>query len=250
MAGMTEHRYKQGWRPTVVVVQGVFVLSLLWTTLFFAWQSLSAVNFLYPLWYQLLDIHEHISQYGPHNEYKSDFETTSDDVRFALFAQIVDAINSGGEGLGSLSYQDRSGASIRFLREPERIHLQSVANLLDKLRAFSYFALAVLLLSVWFMRRARVLVPRTRRVLMTLVAGSTAVILVVLAMGPERVFNTMHTWVFPAGEQWYFYYEESLMSTLMKAPDLFGAIAVTLLLTALLWCALLLVAVRRLLIRT
>ena len=36
----------------------------------------------------------------------------------------------------------------------------------------------------------------------------------------------MHEWVFPAEHQWFFYYQESLMTVLMKAPDLFGAIAI------------------------
>ena len=47
-------------------------------------------------------------------------------------------------------------------------------------------------------------------------------------VGPVEVFYALHEWVFPANHQWFFYYEDSLMSTLMKAPDLFGAIALLL----------------------
>jgi hypothetical protein len=32
--------------------------------------------------------------------------------------------------------------------------------------------------------------------------------------------------VFPPGHAWFFYYEDSLMTTLMQAPHLFGFIAV------------------------
>lgn len=45
-------------------------------------------------------------------------------------------------------------------------------------------------------------------------------------IGPTRVFYTLHEWVFPSDHQWMFSYQESLMTTLMKAPDLFAAIAV------------------------
>ena len=57
--------------------------------------------------------------------------------------------------------------------------------------------------------------------------------LAVIAIGTKKVFYTAHTLIFPAGHQWFFYYEESLMTMLMQAPDLFAAIAAEwLLLTA------------------
>lgn len=246
---MSEDWIEKGGRPTAAVVQSVFILTLLWTALFLAWQSLRVFDFLYPLWYEVLDIREHIAHYGPQNEYKSDFEATSDADRFLLFGAIVDAVTGSGEGLQTLTYQDRSGASVGLLREPERVHLQSVANLLDRLRAFSYSLLAVLLLAAALLWRLGIPLPPPRRVTVSAMLAFTAAGLAVLAAGAERVFNALHRQVFPAGEQWYFYYEESLMSTMMKAPDLFGAIAVTLLLVALCWCALLLFAARRFLMR-
>jgi hypothetical protein len=48
----------------------------------------------------------------------------------------------------------------------------------------------------------------------------------------------MHVWVFPADHQWFFYYQDSLMSTLMKAPYLFGYIAVALVALATVFLAL------------
>jgi hypothetical protein len=44
----------------------------------------------------------------------------------------------------------------------------------------------------------------------------------------------LHTVVFPADHQWFFYYKDSLMASLMKAPDIFAAIAAQLLVVALL----------------
>ncbi|MDZ7747429.1 MAG: hypothetical protein U5K43_00040 [Halofilum sp. (in: g-proteobacteria)] len=54
------------------------------------------------------------------------------------------------------------------------------------------------------------------------------------AVGPVDLFYWLHEQVFPPDHQWFFHYQESLMSMMMRAPDLFGAIAV-------LWLALTLV---------
>ncbi len=55
-----------------------------------------------------------------------------------------------------------------------------------------------------------------------------AMILLVLVIGRARCFYQFHVWIFPDDHQWFFYYQESLMSTLMKAPVLFGYIAAVL----------------------
>ena len=46
--------------------------------------------------------------------------------------------------------------------------------------------------------------------------------------GFTDIFYYLHTVVFPNNHQWFFYYQESLMSSLMKAPDLFAAIGLSL----------------------
>jgi hypothetical protein len=61
---------------------------------------------------------------------------------------------------------------------------------------------------------------------------------IVILLGPTKIFYLAHEVVFPDKHQWFFYYEESLMSTMMKAPALFGPIALQLLiLTILCWFA-------------
>lgn len=55
----------------------------------------------------------------------------------------------------------------------------------------------------------------------------------VLLAGAKKFFYWLHTIVFPADHQWFFYYEESLMSTLMKAPALFAPISILLILLGL-----------------
>jgi len=67
-------------------------------------------------------------------------------------------------------------------------------------------------------------------------AGGLAMVAVsgvaVVVIGPVKVFYAAHNAVFPPGHEWFFYYQDSLMTTLMKAPDLFGFIAVVWVLTA------------------
>jgi uncharacterized membrane protein len=50
-------------------------------------------------------------------------------------------------------------------------------------------------------------------------------VLSIILIGPKQVFYHLHEMIFPADHAWFFYYQDSLMATLMKAPDLFGGIA-------------------------
>jgi hypothetical protein len=236
-------------RAAGAALQTIFVVSLLWSAFFLAWVTLVPVDFGYGWLYERLAIAEHIERYGPQNLYKQGFEHTDRQHRLALFGEIVTAIHQRGAGLAELSYPGPGGRSVTLLREPERIHLQSVARLIETLRWISYAMLGLLIVSVALLWRMRRPLPAARRVLGVTLALVALTALMVLALGPERVFNTLHTWIFPAGEQWYFYYQESLMTTLMKAPDLFGAIALLLLPLALGYFALLLLVSRRLLLQ-
>lgn len=239
--------HRQLPRGLTAAIHTVFVLSLLWSGFFFGWSGLRAVDFGYPLLYDALAVEEHIERFGPRNRYKRGFQTTDEAQRLALFGAIVEAIHAGGRGLESLRYRTAYGRQVQLLRTPEIVHLRSVARLLDRLRLVSGVMLAAFAGSLLLMWRLGLPPPRPKRValwtLVAVVVGAVAVLLI----GAERVFNTLHTWVFPPGEQWFFYYEESLMTTLMKAPDLFGAIAVLLLIAGLAGCTLLLWGATRLL---
>lgn len=227
-----------------IPVYAMFVVGLLWTSFFLSWASLRMVDFAYPAFYRVLHIDEHIATYGPQNEFKHGFETTSRQQRIALFGEIVDAVQSSGSGLEDIRYTDAQGRSSSLLRQPEVVHLQSVARLIDRLTLVSWIMLAGLVLSLAAIHVAQLRPPRAARIAAWSVAVVVLGAIFVLVYGPEDVFNILHTWVFPADEQWFFYYQESLMTTLMKAPDLFGAIAVLWLLLALAYGALILLACR------
>lgn len=201
-------------------------LSGLLVSLAVSWVVLALANFSYGLWHDHAGIGAAIDEYGASNQYRQGFHLTTREQRVELFAGINRAIHQGGEGLTELTYVVPGHAPQTLLREPEVIHLQDVANLID----YSTYA-AVIALSIWlglllyYMRSGKA-VPSLQHQLVGTVLFMAAVGLVVVIIGPVKVFYALHVLLFPDGHQWFFYYQESLMSTMMKAPDLFGWIAV------------------------
>lgn len=224
----------------------VLLLGTLLLALGASWQLWSTVDYGYRWWYDVLEIESHIDHYGPQNRYKQGLELLSRDQHEALFADIVQAVHQHGEGLADINYTVIYGDAIKniaLLREPEVVHLQDVADLIDRLQWLLWCLLpvvAVLLMMVWRGRWS--LRWRRQLVLLAVVLGSVTAS--VLLIGPTKVFYQFHVWIFPAEHQWFFYYQESLMTTLMHAPQLFGVIAVAIIALALLLYGLLLLALR------
>jgi uncharacterized membrane protein len=63
--------------------------------------------------------------------------------------------------------------------------------------------------------------------LLTLILGAG----IVMMIGPRTVFHILHELLFAGKGQWFFYYQESLMTTLLP-ESLFGTIAVMLVVAA------------------
>jgi len=206
-----------------------FVGAALLAALFWAWQLLAQVNFLYPLWYEILEIDQTIATYGPRNRYRKQFETTTKAERVRLFAAIAHAIRHQGEGLEELLYHDPTGRPVDYLLRPAEItHLRDVARLVDVIAQVGWGATLVALVLLVGLYRQRLSMPAVGGLLLG-VAGMVGTLGgVVLLLGPVRVFYTLHTWIFPPGHPWFFYYEDSLMTLLMQAPNIFGWIALAL----------------------
>lgn len=202
----------------------VFLISHLLLSFLLAWHLLAQVNFGYALAHPLLDIQQHIETFGPDNRYKEGFGETSPEEHKALFAAIIDGIQHSGQGLRDIQYQGPDGVPGRLLREPEVVHLQDVAMLVDALYLAGILAGALGLLLGWIAYRRRLKPPQPGRVLAGFGVGLGVACAVLAVMGPVEVFYGLHDLVFPPDHTWYFYYEDSLMTTLMKAPDLFGFI--------------------------
>ncbi|HHH44791.1 MAG TPA: DUF1461 domain-containing protein [Gammaproteobacteria bacterium] len=202
------------------------VTAALLVSLALAWYTLSAVNFFYPVLHDVIGIDATIAEYAPGNIYRKSFDQTTRKQRAELFRQIVYGINHDGRGLESIRYTDAQGRPIdRLLREAEIIHLRDVAQLLNTLKAVAWVSGALLFAMVGFCRLRNTGFPAPARVLGTAVLALLLIAVIVSVSGAEKLFYRWHTLVFPEGHQWFFYYEESLMTMLMKAPDLFAWLA-------------------------
>ncbi len=236
-------------RFLILPAQILLVVLSFYTALFFSWQTLSANHFFYPQIYDALEFDAFIKEFAPQNHYKSGFETTSREQHIALFGQIVDAINNSGQNLSQITYHDANGNIIdELLREPEVIHLQDVANLLDRLRLFGYWAMFILLLLIALFRITKTALQNIGHTLLATLGIIVIIAISIVIYGAKDIFYQLHTIVFPKEHQWFFYYQESLMTTLMKAPDIFAVITVMLAGLAILYFSMILWAVRRLLV--
>ncbi|MGB5249518.1 MAG: DUF1461 domain-containing protein [Gammaproteobacteria bacterium] len=224
----------------------LFAGAALFASLFLAWRILAMADYLYPILYEPAGIGAHIDRFGPENRFRQGFEKTSREERQRLFSEIGQAIRMHGEGLESLSYHDAEGNKLgALLRPPEIVHLQDVARLVGRLETAGAAALFLLALQLVMLRRQRRSLPALSRMLMLTAAGVLLGALAILVIGPVKVFYALHHWVFPAEHQWFFFYQDSLMSTMMKAPDFFGYVAAALLsLAVLLLCVMLSAASR------
>jgi len=158
------------------------------SSLLIAWQLLTAINYGYGFWYDQLQIDAHIQRFAPQNRQgKGGFETTPREQHEQLFADISHAVNHNGEGLRSLSYQPAGQDAQILLTDAEATHLEDVSKLISTLLPFGYLCLGMLVML-------------------------------------DDIFSALHVAVFPPENQWFFYYQDSLMTTLMKAPDIFFAI--------------------------
>ena len=184
------------------------------------------LNYGYGLFYQWLDINNHIKTFAPQNRQgKNGFELTTVDEHHRLFAEISTAINHSGEGLRELSYTPNGNPQI-LLTDAEATHLEDVARLVDLMMPIGWAALALWVVLLIISRVQKIPLPSLGNSLMTLLIVGMAILVTVVIIGPHKIFRAFHELVFPAENQWFFYYQDSLMTTLMKAPDIFFAITV------------------------
>jgi len=200
---------------------------LLWgVALWLAWITLAAVDFLYPLAYGWLDIATTLQTYVPQNRFgKQDYPASDMAQHMQHFAAISQAIHAQGAGLAELGYHDAQGKVLGLLlTRDEVLHLQDVARLVTG--GMRVGAMATLLWLAWFALMAKLgwRLP-SLSVLLLGSAGGLVVLGAALAVfGFESVFYALHTLIFPADHAWFFYYQDSLMSSLMQAPNLFAVI--------------------------
>ncbi len=211
---------------------------ILLSSLALSWWANAAVHYGYDLFYDVYEIGAHIDKFAPQNQFILGLDQLSKQEHVSLFNQISAAVHSHGSGLADIQFKV-NGVVKPLLHRAEVVHLQDVANLIDTLRAAAIFILLVTaLLCAYLFKTKRK--PQFKVQLICLSLMVAFLLAMVLVIGPKEVFYQMHIWVFPDGHQWFFYYQESLMSTMMKAPDLFGGIAIAIVTGALILFGLLL----------
>lgn len=221
-------------------------LLLLLISLAASWFLFAKLNFLYPLWYEAVGIEAAIQKYGPRNAVKPGFERTNKAEQTRIFAALVESIHSSGTGLEELTYGGPDGQTIdKLLTEAEIIHLRDVAALVDQGKRVAMVSIILGVIVAGAMIVFGIPPPTMRHLGLGLVTVAVLAGGALLVVGPVKLFYWLHTVIFPENHQWFFYYEESLMSMMMKAPALFGPIAMELLAGAIIMWLIATAAMRR-----
>jgi uncharacterized membrane protein len=225
-------------------------------SLYGGWMVNAKLDYGYTWLYGFYETEQHIARYAPQNRFRQGFETTSVDKHKKLFQQIVVSVHANGEGLADITYE-HSGQIMPLLHEAERIHLQDVANLINGIHSVALCGLLVFIICFLgeyrHQRKNRGQTQEHQEQASTLGLLSIFVLLLILMTatffiwGAKAIFYQMHTLVFPDDHQWFFYYQDSLMSTLMKAPDLFAGIAIQILLVGLIFYGVMLSIMKKIL---
>lgn len=214
----------------------LFFISHLFLVFLISWHLLAQINFAYPVAYNIFNIDQHIARYAPENRYKKHFEYVSSTEHKRAFAEISHAINHGGQDLEKIYYTLPNGSKTPLMHEAEIVHLQDVAKLIDFLNTTGLFCLAFIVLFSLYAIKKKLPLPKLKHVFLGFGIGTSLLILMILTLGSKQVFYVLHTWIFPKDHIWFFYYQDSLMTTLMKAPDIFAFITILLLvLSAFIW---------------
>ena len=188
------------------------------------------MDFLYTLWYEPLEIERVAAVIGPHHIHKASFELTDKKERVRLFSEINYAVHHDTDHLSLIKYSTPDGEIIdTMLTESEITHLNDVAHVITlfyRVGKLNLLILSLLIATLFFLK---IKPPPFRDLLKGFIIIIVSLITLILVRGPKTIFYQLHTLIFPSNHQWFFYYEESLMSLIMRAPDLFGYIAIMLL---------------------
>lgn len=208
----------------------MYSLGSLLVSIWIAWHLSAQVNFFYSSWYSVLEIDQTIDDTMPRHLYKKNFIATDQEEHIRLFSEIVNSIQAKGQGLENIVYYSPQGKELgQLLTESEIIHLQDVATLISLLGWYNIVLILFCLLIMSTIIFFRIRMPAIKKLCFSMVAVVLACSLIVLVIGAKKFFYWLHTVVFPENHQWFFYYEESLMSMLMKAPALFAPVSIQIL---------------------
>ena len=237
-----------GALKSLAKIVGTFslTLALLVSCLYVSWQVLSQVNFLYNQIYDYNNLEAHVSEFAPKNRNgKESFALTTKAERVRVFIDIAHEINTGGDGLGTITYStENADGNTTFLIEAERDHLQDVANLVSSLKPIGALIASLLIAFYafcWYYKVSRYQYfwrPSSIFVSFLQIATVAALfVAITFALGPQQTFYLLHEWAFSDKAQWHFYFQDSLMTTLMPEIVFANIAALIGIFTVLTWLA-------------
>lgn len=205
-----------------IILNFLLVFLLLYFAVFSAWYAAYSNYFFFPVVYQMEDIHGHVLKYAPQNRHgRADFVYVAPGIHLKIFADMLKAVENGGEGLNDISYPSEKEDK-KFLTDEEIVHLQDVADLIELLKSFWRIVAVLLICAGLAMIFFRVWPYYLSTVLMSAAAVCGALFFTINKYGFKAIFYGLHELVFPPDHRWHFYYQDSLMSTMLKAPDSFA----------------------------
>jgi hypothetical protein len=223
----------------------IFCFSIFYASIFLSWQAFSLVDFGYSALYPLLNVPEMSKKYPPSNPdiNKRMFIFTEKSEHERLFGEIAHSINNKGVGLEDIKFQiPQTEQTFTLLNDEEILHLQDVANVVTWFKLSSYFFICLAVLSFILMIKNRVTPVRLRYAIPFTFGFIGAAVVAILLIGAKPVFYFLHEIVFKENK-WFFFYQESLMTVVMHAPDIFAWISGILVVMALVfYCFLLFIS--------
>ncbi|WP_022850548.1 DUF1461 domain-containing protein [Limisalsivibrio acetivorans] len=223
------------WKRPLLNV--ILFFCIFYSSMFFSWAVLSNLNFGYSFLYEQINIEETIKKFSVRNEDKAKrgFYNTDKDQHVEIFREINEAVNNAGMGLDKITFYDQGRKeTVSFLTTDETLHLFDVAGLVFVFEFSSYMFMVIGLFAIIFMANQRVRMYSLKLVFPVSIVLIGVLTGIVMLIGPRDIFYTLHKIVFTE-HQWFFYYEESLMAILMKAPVIFGYISVFLVILTILF---------------
>ncbi len=207
----------------------ILALLLLLLSFYTSWMIASKNNFFYDKLYYRLEIKKHINKYSLRNSnYERRYFYFSDDqTRMSIFREIVFAINHKGKNLNEIYFNDK-GKKIKFLTKPEIEHLEDVAKLVNFMKMLAIISFFLFIPLIIIMKKYKIEIFGLKKNVLSVFVFISILLTIFYLIGFKKVFYFFHE-IFFKNSQWFFYYEDSLMTTLMKAPDIFGYISLILL---------------------
>lgn len=207
------------------LTSSLYTFSSVFVVLGLTWAILFKCNFFYSFWHDYGGIKETIEYFAPKNQHISHFENTTAAERNQIFQKISNAVHFSSTDLTNITFTTKQGITTTLLHSQEIIHLQDVATLISILMVITALMTVIWGYLLWQFKQKSQPLPSLKKQCLELLLSIFLLLVLTLTIGATKVFYWLHEVIFPAGHQWFFYYEDSLMSTLMSAPDLFGWIA-------------------------